>query len=237
MQNQTTVYLVEENAGDRHDLAFRLGGAGIETWTFVGPSSFLASVGGLTPRPILYAIDAASSENDLVARLRHRGNDWPVIALSRDSDIVLAIDLMKQGVVDFLLKPVDGGKLVAAVHAAGELLVDQLAARELKDSAEVRIKALTPREISICGALLSGQANKMIAHHLDISIRTVEAHRGNIMMKAGARNFAEVFMLLTRAGLQPKPLSKTTPVLMRLPHIPPAFRHDGQATHAAQKAC
>jgi FixJ family two-component response regulator len=236
MQNQITVYLVEENAEHRHDLAFRLGAAGIETWTFTGPDSFLASIDGLTPRPILFAISAAASEGDLVARLRRRGNDWPVIALSHDSDIGLAIDLMKQGVIDFLLKPVNGGKLLAAIHSAGELLADRLAARELRSAAESRIKALTPREISICGALLSGQANKMIAHHLGISIRTVEAHRGNIMMKAGARNFAEVFMLLTRAGLQPAPLPKPAPVSIRLPPSTAAFRRESQATQAAQQA-
>ena len=212
MQSQITVYLIEEDAGDRRDLAFRLGAAGIETWTFTGASSFLASIGGLEPRPILFAISAAPSAGDLVTHLRRGGIDWPVVALSRDSDIVLAINLMKQGVLDFLLKPVDEEKLVTAIQSAHELLTDQLAASEVKHTAEMRVKALTPREISICSALLAGQANKVIAYNMGISIRTVEAHRSNIMMKAGTRNFAEVFMLLTRAGVEPTPLLKPSPI-------------------------
>ena len=80
-------------------------------------------------------------------------------------------------------------------------------------------------------ALLAGQPNKIIAHHLGISIRTVEAHRSNIMMKLSARNIAEVFLLLNQAGLAPQQVPP--PAQRRLPLLTPLLRRDGDERAAA----
>jgi FixJ family two-component response regulator len=214
MADHTNIYLVEDDAGDRRELAFRLGAAGVETWTFVSAGSFLAAAAaGLQPQLILLAVGAAPGAHDLVNELRRREIDWPIIALSRDPDIALAINMMKQGVADFFLKPVHEVKLVAAIRSGTDRLMEQLAAREAGRTAKSRVKALTTRETSVCQALLAGQPNKVIAFNLGISIRTVEAHRSNIMMKLAARNFAEVFMLLTQAGIRPDPVTGPAPVL------------------------
>jgi FixJ family two-component response regulator len=237
MPNHTNIYLVEDDGGDRRELAFRLGAGGIETWTFVSASSFLtAAAAGLQPQLILLAVDAAPNARDMVGELRRREIDWPIIALSRDRDIALAIDMMKQGILDFFLKPVDEVKLVAAIRSGTDRLVDQLAAREAARTAKSRVKALTTRETSVCTALLAGQPNKVIAYNLGISIRTVEAHRSNIMMKLAARNFAEVFVLLTQAGLRPAPLSTPVTTRQQLTGIPSVFAHPASNVQAVEQA-
>ncbi|HEY0116927.1 MAG TPA: LuxR C-terminal-related transcriptional regulator [Allosphingosinicella sp.] len=227
MTHQTTVYLVDDDAGDRHYLAFRLGAMGIEAWPFAGADSFLANLDGLRPQLLLFAMEAPPHWGaEMVGYLQRRQIDWPMIALSRSRDVGLAVDTMKMGVLDFLSKPVDEEKLVAAIRSGSGLLSERLEASQLKRSAEARVSSLTAREVSICKALLAGQPNKVIAHNLGISIRTVEAHRSNIMMKLSVRSIAEVFLLLTQAGLSPDPVQAPTPLQRRLPLLTPMLRRD-----------
>jgi two-component system response regulator FixJ len=232
MTHQTTVYLVDDDAGDRHYLAFRLGALGIEAWPFASAESFLQSLDGLRPQPLLIGIEAPPHwGSDLIGHLQRRELDWPIIALSRSRDIALAVRTMKMGAVDFLSKPLDEDQLVSAVRGGAELLTSRLETRQVRRQAEERVTALTAREVSICKALLAGQPNKIIAHHLGISIRTVEAHRSNIMMKLSARNIAEVFMLLNQAGLAPQQVPP--PAQRRLPLLTPLLRREGDERAAA----
>lgn len=232
MTHQTTVYLVDDDAGDRHYLAFRLGALGIEAWPFAGPESFLQNLDGLRPQLLLVGVEAAPhGGTELIRHLQRRRLEWPVIALSRSRDVALAVQSMKMGAVDFLCKPVEEEQLVTAVRAGAELLSSRVEAQQVRQEAEARVTALTAREVSICRALLAGQPNKVIAHHLGISIRTVEAHRSNIMMKLSARNIAEVFLLLNQAGLAPEQVPP--PAQRRLPLLTPLGRRDEDKRAAA----
>lgn len=226
MTHQTTVYLVDEDTGDRHYLAFRLGAVGMEAWPFSSPDTFLGSLENLRPQLVLVAVEAEPHwGTQLIDFLRRREIDWPIIALSRSREVSLAVDTMKMGVSDFLTKPVDEEKLAAAVRAGASLLAERQQARQVRLAAEARVTALTSREVSICKALLAGHPNKVIAYHLGISIRTVEAHRGNIMMKLGVRSIAEVLLLLTQAGLAPAASETVLPRAQhRLPHVPPLLQ-------------
>ena len=232
MTHQTTVYLVDDDAGDRHYLAFRLGALGFEAWPFSCVESFTGALDNLKPQLVLFGIEGTPHWGaDLVAHMRRRDIDWPMIAMSRTREIGLAVDTMKLGVLDFLPKPVDEEKLAVTLRTGAELLANRLAVRQLRRAAEARVMALTAREISICKALLSGQPNKIVAHNLGISIRTVEAHRSNIMMKLNVRSIAEVFLLLSQAGLAPiasEPLSLEPPAQRRLPLLTPLGHRDDE---------
>lgn len=204
MTHQRTVYLVDEDPGDRHHLAFRLGAAGVEAWPFASVDAFAPKLHDLEPQIIVLDVAPTSPDSaGLVTHMMRRGIDWPIIAISRSRDLELAVETMKLGVVDFLPKPIDEDKLLAAVGVASGLLSARLQARDIRNAAAERVAALTPREISICRSLLAGQPNKVTAHHLGISVRTVEAHRANIMMKLHVRSIAEVFLLLAQAGMLP----------------------------------
>src|SRR4028119_670445 len=137
MTHQTTVYLVDDDAGDRHYLAFRLGALGIEAWPFASAESFLQNLDNLRPQPLLIGVEASPHwGTDLIGHLQRRELDWPIIALSRSRDIALAVRMMKMGAVDFLSKPIDEDQMVAAIRSGAELLTSRLETRQVRRQAE-----------------------------------------------------------------------------------------------------
>ena len=123
------------------------------------------------------------------------------------ADVPLAVRAMRAGAVDFVEKPYPKERILAAVGRA----LDAAAAAVRGGSAaaaaaaEARLSALTPRERMVLRGLVCGWPNKVIAHELGISPRTVEAHRAAMMDKLGARSLAEAVRLALAAGLDGEP--------------------------------
>ena len=227
MSHQRTVYLIDDDPGDRHSLAFQLGNFGIEAWPFAGGADFLASLPHLRPECIVLSMEVPQQSGlQLMGELLRRGVDWPVIAVSAAPELRIAVEAMKLGAIEFLAKPVDVEALLAALGEASLVLEHSVLASEKRRSAEDRVACLTPRERDISLALVRGQANKMTAHQLGISVRTVEAHRANIMMKLGVRSLAELVLLITEARVSFSPHGP------RPPHALPRRQHPGGGTVA-----
>lgn len=116
----------------------------------------------------------------------------PAIVLSSPGNVALAVQAMKDGAEDVLQKPVDPDVFLAALRGAVEKSRSRferaMRARQLRD----RYDTLSPREIEVVDAVLSGGANKDVATRLGISARTVEAHRSNVMSKLGTRTLADL---------------------------------------------
>lgn len=110
-------------------------------------------------------------------------------------DIPMAVQAMKLGALDFLEKPIDIDLLVERVRYALEeaeiATLEQIAAAEV----ERRLAALTKREREVLALLAAGQPNKVIAHELGISSRTVEVYRARVMEKTQVRSFSELIRL------------------------------------------
>lgn len=203
MSHQRTVYLVEDDPDDRRALAFMLGTIGIEAWPFASGAAFVAQLGHLNPECVLLSADVPPAGGiDVMSELVRRRIDWPVIVLSGRTEVPLAVRVMKLGAIDFLLKPVDVDALSTALTLASTLLERSVREGEMRNSAQLRIKSLSPREVDITLELLSGLANKSVAHHLGISVRTVEMHRANIMTKLGVKSLAEAALIATQAGME-----------------------------------
>jgi two-component system response regulator FixJ len=205
---------------------------GIEAWPFSSAESFLSSVRTLQPKVVLLDLETAPARGaDLIETLQQAGNNWPMIALTRSSDIPSAVRAMKLGFVDLLIKPIDEVQLSASISTGLELLGSRVRASEIRRAAEERMTTLSSREISICGGLLAGNPNKVVAYNLGISVRTVEAHRSHIMMKLNVRSIAEVCVLMTQAGLTPSPPPPSSrPAVSRIqPSFSPGFRGGSEA--------
>jgi two-component system response regulator FixJ len=110
---------------------------------------------------------------------------------------------MKLGAVDFLEKPFSSDVLMAALDRAFALLKERAEKVERQRTAKARIDLLTRRELEILMGLLAGLPNKVLARRLDISLRTVEMHRANMMTRLGAESLAEALMLAVQAGTEP----------------------------------
>jgi two-component system, LuxR family, response regulator FixJ len=122
-----------------------------------------------------------------------------VVVVTGHADVPLAVRAMRAGAVDFVEKPYPKERILAAVGRALD------AAAATAAAAEARLSALTPRERMVLRGLVCGWPNKVIAHELGISPRTVEAHRAAMMDKLGARSLAEAVRLALAAGLDGEP--------------------------------
>jgi two-component system response regulator FixJ len=200
MSHQRTVYVVESDVDIRRSLVINLASVGAEAWPFGSAGEFLEIFGHLMPGCVLLDMDAADGLEVLEA-LVQRETGWPILAMSAQSDVSLAVEAMKLGALDFLEKPVDAAKLAAALSPAWNALEASLEKGEARRIAQGRLARLTARELDISLALFGGRSNKAVAHDLGISVRTVEMHRAHIMSKLGVKSIAEAAVMATHAGL------------------------------------
>jgi len=184
--------------------------------------SFLLSTTEMTSRPFGSGVDFLDALSDLkpgcilldirmpefdgfyvMAELGKRAIEWPVIVMTGHGEVSVAVRAMKLGAVDFLEKPFDEEILLNSLERAFGLLRDRGEAAERKQRAQDRVNALTAREKEVLRGLMAGMANKLLARRLDISLRTVEMHRANMMDRLGVRSLAEALTLAVQAGVEP----------------------------------
>jgi two-component system response regulator FixJ len=116
----------------------------------------------------------------------------PIIVITGHADIPLAVQAMKQGAVDFLEKPFDEDALLASIQQVLRCKNNDTARKAKVQSILSKLATLTRRENEVLAGLLKGQSNKVIAHELYISVRTVEVHRAMVMAKMEARSLPEL---------------------------------------------
>jgi two-component system response regulator FixJ len=137
-----------------------------------------------------------------VPRAPHdRGSTLPVIVMTGHGDVTVAVQAMKGGAVDFIEKPFEKAVLMSALNEGFSRIEQADRSRVRRDEAETRLHALTPRERDVLLGLVRGHPNKTIAYDLDISPRTVEIHRANLMTKLGVASLSEALRIAFAAGL------------------------------------
>jgi len=129
----------------------------------------------------------------------------PVIIVTGHGDVPLAVRAMKAGAVDFIEKPFDGRLILDSVGRASALSKENRSQTSLSQAAETRVAMLTARERQVLEHLVAGRANKVIAHELEISPRTVEIHRAHLMEKMQARSLSDLIRHALAAGINPAP--------------------------------
>ena len=134
-------------------------------------------------------------------RLAELGCRLPIVFISGHGDIPTTVRTIKAGAEDFLTKPVEKERLLAAMERA---LVRHREMRaqegELADQ-RMRLSRLTPREHEVLAMLVRGKLHKQIAHELGTAERTVKLHRHNLMQKFEVRSLAELAVIAERLGL------------------------------------
>ncbi len=129
---------------------------------------------------------------DLLATLKARVPFLPVIIITGHGDVPLAVEAMKQGAYDFFETPFDDDALLASIRAALARGDDARWADAETQMNGARFATLSKREKEVLTYLLDGQPNKIVAHRLGISARTVEVHRANLMAKMHATSLADL---------------------------------------------
>lgn len=202
MADEPVVHVIDDDAAMRDSLDFMLGAAGLEVRTWESAVAFLDALGSAERGCIVTDVRMPDMTGlELVQRLRAVEHPDPVIVITGHADVPLAVEAMKAGVVDFIEKPFDNQRLLAALRSA---LAEARAQDRGEDDEErrriaERIEALSTRERQVLEGLVAGHANKVIAYDLGISPRTVEVYRANVMTKMQARSLSELVRLAIAA--------------------------------------
>jgi two-component system response regulator FixJ len=191
--SDSVVHVIDDDEAMRDSLGFLLDSAGVRARTYESAVAFLERLEGLEAGCILTDVRMPEMSGlDLIARLKELGLGLPVIVMTGHADVPLAIQAMKAGVVDFIEKPFDDEVLLATLRAALAEAKDR-GEREAELAAiRGRLDSLSPRERDVLGGLVAGHANKVIAHDLGISPRTVEIYRANLMTKMNAASLSDL---------------------------------------------
>src|SRR6478735_10211485 len=181
------VYIVDDDEAMRDSLQFLLGSADFTVTLFETASSFLDALPGLDYGCVVSDVRMPGIDGiELLQRLRASNVKFPVIIMTGHGDIRLAVEAMKLGAVDFLEKPFEDDRLIGMIETA--LSEQQNGSKSEAASADMaaRVASLTQRERQVMQGLVTGQSNKTIAREYDISPRTVEVYRANVMTKMQA---------------------------------------------------
>jgi FixJ family two-component response regulator len=198
------VLIIDDDPSMRDALAVVFTLAGYPVSLFPDAESFLAAVPVKSPAAVLVDVHLPGlSGIDLLKRLDTARYGAPIIMVSADADVANAVDAVKSGAFDYLVKPLDGRELVARIEHAIAVFERrngrQQGVRPLKSDFPGQA-ALTPRERQVLNEIAGGASNKEAGRRLGISPRTVEVHRARIMDKIGARNAADLVRIVLGGG-------------------------------------
>ena len=191
-----TVYVVDDDEAVRDSLQWLLEGKDYRVRCFESAESFLTR---FDPREVACLIAdirmGGMSGMELQDRLLERQSPLPIVFITGHGDVPMAVESMKKGALDFIQKPFDENQLLSLVERMLDTARDLFAVHQQAVNREALLGKLTTRESQVLERIVAGRLNKQIADDLGISIKTVEAHRANIMEKLGANTVADLLKI------------------------------------------
>ena len=192
-----TVFVVDDDESVRGSLRFLLRSAGLESRAFGSAPEFLGSYDPAQPGCLVLDVRMPGMSGlELQQELNLRGAIIPVIFITGHGDIPMAVEAMQHGAHDFLQKPFRDEDLIERVRRALAKDAKARAALDEHKSIRKRLDSLTPREREVLALMARGKPNKVMAHELGVSQRTVEIHRARVMEKSGAASLAELVRMV-----------------------------------------
>lgn len=195
------VYVIDDDEAMRDSLEFLLNSVDFEVTLFDSAQAFLDAMPALEFGCVVSDVRMPGIDGiEMLRRLQTLQSRLPVIIMTGHGDVPLAVEAMKLGAVDFLEKPFEDDLLIAMVDSGLKRAEPEARQEAVTREIAERIATLSPRERQVMDGLVAGLSNKSIAREYDISPRTIEVYRANVMTKMQAGSLSELVRLAMRAG-------------------------------------
>ncbi len=191
-----TVYVVDDDEAVRDSLQWLLEGKDYRVRCFDSAESFLSRYDQREVACLIVDIRMAGMTGlELQTRLIEAKSPLPIVFITGHGDVPMAVDTMKKGAMDFIQKPFKEEQLVSLVERMLAHAKITFTEHQQSASRDALLSKLTLRESQVLERIVAGRLNKQIADDLGISIKTVEAHRANIMEKLNANTVADLLKI------------------------------------------
>jgi len=201
-ESQPIVFVVDDDASVREAIASLVRSVRLDVHTLGSAQEFLDAEPA--ERPACLVLDVrlpGSSGLDLQRELRARGIGIPIIFLTAYGDVPMSVRAMKEGAIEFLIKPFRDQDLLDAIQQALERSRAEQRQRGELVELRRRFDSLTPRERQVMVEVVAGLPNKKIAAGLGTSEATIKLHRGQVMQKMRAGSLAELVRIAERLAI------------------------------------
>ena len=189
----STVFVVDDDQSIRHAMGLLLKSVGLEHETFESADDFLTRHNGSENGCLVLDIRMPGLGGlELQDKLIEMNSTLPIIFITGHGDIPMAVEAMQKGAVDFIQKPFRDQELLDRISEALNTANELQSERQQQSKIQECIDSLTNREKEVLELVVTGKPNKIIAHELGVSQRTVEIHRARVMEKMHARSLAEL---------------------------------------------
>jgi len=202
MAHRGKVYVIDDDEAMRDSLDFLLGAADFHVTLFESAKNFLDALPTISFGCVVSDVRMPGIDGiELLKRLKAGGSLFPVVIMTGHGDVPLAVEAMKLGAMDFLEKPFEDDRLIGMIETALRQAAPGVKSEAITIEIQSRIASLSPRERQVMDGLIAGLSNKLIARDYDISPRTIEVYRANVMTKMQAASLSELVRLAIRAGV------------------------------------
>lgn len=199
MVKEHKVFIVDDDPSVRDTMRMMLEHAGFDVHAFSTAQDFLDDAEPKIGCAILDIRLPDMNGLELQEELARDHQDLQIVVLTGHADITTVLKAMRAGAIDFLEKPYTGERLVASVRHALRIGLEKRATQSEASKAVEMLSLLTPRERDVLEKIASGRSNKVAAHELGISPRTVECHRASVMQKLRASGLHELVRMVQAA--------------------------------------
>ena len=202
MAHRGKVYVIDDDEAMRDSLDFLLAAADFQVSLFETALDFLDVLSTLDFGCVVSDVRMPDIDGiELLKRLKAGGSLFPVVIMTGHGDVPLAVEAMKLGAMDFLEKPFEDDRLIGMIEAALMRAEPGVKSEAITLEIQSRIASLSPRERQVMDGLIAGLSNKLIAREYDISPRTIEVYRANVMTKMQAASLSDLVRMALIAGI------------------------------------
>ncbi|MCU7800812.1 MAG: response regulator [gamma proteobacterium symbiont of Lucinoma myriamae] len=192
MSSDAVVFVVDDDEAVRQSTAWLIESIGLKVTTFTSADEFLENFNHQQGCIVMDVRMPGMSGLEAQEEMKNRGITLPLIFITGHGDVPMAVRALKRGAFDFIEKPFNDQLLLDSVQRGLKHNSEAMESLIRNKSIDKRISALTPREKEVMMRVTEGKPNKVIAHELSVSIKTIEVHRARMMEKMEAGSVAEL---------------------------------------------